>query len=589
MVGVLAVTMTVVRIDIPSKSGLPDMWDAIQPSFPMPSPRKYQDDALSVVWWALDNDDFDNVVIEAPTGIGKSAIAMTVQSRFQSAYLLSPSLGLSDQYKRDYGHVLKEVRGRSNFPCWVKSGTASGAPCYVAGKQCAHAKEGDDACPYYAQKFAARDARLTLSNPAYLFRVVQSPDGSFDQRDFAIIDEAHQLEPFFMDLMEVVILHSDFTEVFGAKFPFPMHYHPADWKTDIQKLLTGAQRTLATAETDKDDDTQESMRTIIGKCSTLLELLENPNDVVIESDKDFRGKRRIVAKPVRVSKLVPEKLDSVARKRIMLSATVLDIDTFLAGLGLTNQKTLFVRVTKSPFPTENFNVHLAPCGPMSYSRRDASVKRQIKAIAAIMRRNEHKRGVILPHTHAIRKAIVAGLEDEGLGDRIITHDSNGQGRTLALDEFFKSKRDDLVLISTYVGEGFDFKGRLAEWLVIAKVPFPFTPDPQIKQRMEQDEHEWRREHEGSPNCPYEPPNKYSGNLCSSFTCIKPCQRWFNLQVALRLIQGAGRINRTPDDVGHLFILDGSFDRYYRQNAHLFPAWFKNAIKQPPPWLKRHLN
>jgi hypothetical protein len=179
--------MAIVTINIPSKSELPDMWDEIRPKFPMPSPRKYQDDALSVVWWALDNDDFDNVVIEAPTGIGKSAIAMTVQSRFQSAYLLSPTLGLTDQYKRDYGHTLKEVRGRGNFDCWVKSGTASGAPCYVGGKRCPHSREGDDACPYYAQKFEARDARLTLSNPSYLFRVVQSPDGAFDQRDFAII------------------------------------------------------------------------------------------------------------------------------------------------------------------------------------------------------------------------------------------------------------------------------------------------------------------------------------------------------------------------------------------------------------------
>lgn len=582
--------MAVVQINIPSKATLPNEWDKIRPHFPLPSPRRYQDDALSVVWWALDNDDFDNVVIEAPTGIGKSAIAMTVQARFQSAYLLSPSLGLTDQYKRDYGSVLKEVRGRGNFPCWVREGTATNAPCYSAKskQKCVHAKEADP-CPYYAQKFEARDARLTLSNPSYLFRVIQSPDGTFDQRDFAIIDEAHQLEPFFMDLMEVVINHADFTSVFGARYPFPMHYHPADWKDSVSKLLDGAMGTLEKAESDKDENTIDAMRTIIDKCATLLELLENPNDVVIESDTDKRGKQRMIAKPVRVNKIAPDRLEAISRKRILLSATILDIDTYLKSLGLENHKTLYVKITQSPFPKENFNVYVAPCGEMSYSRREKSLPRQIKAISAIMERFPTKRGVILPHTHAIRKAIVEGLQARGLGDRIITHDSNGIGRQHALDEFFSSKRDDLVLISTYVGEGFDFKGRLAEWLVISKVPFPFTPDPQIAQRMEQDEHQWRREHEGTPACPYMPPNKYSGNLCSNrWGCNQPCQKWFNLQVALRLIQGAGRINRTPDDVGHLFILDGSFQRYFNTNAHLFPAWFRNAKQDAPSWLKRHL-
>ena len=101
--------MSVVRINIPSKGNLPDLREKVRPDFPMPSFRKYQSEALSVAYWALENDDFQNIVIQAPTGIGKSAIAMTIQSQFQSAYLLTPSLGLTEQYKADYGH--RFVRG----------------------------------------------------------------------------------------------------------------------------------------------------------------------------------------------------------------------------------------------------------------------------------------------------------------------------------------------------------------------------------------------------------------------------------------------------------------------------------------------
>ena len=74
--------MAVVRINIPSKSKLPNLWDEIQPDFPMPSPRKFQNEALSIIYHALKKDDFDNIIIQAHTGIGKSAIAMTVQSQF---------------------------------------------------------------------------------------------------------------------------------------------------------------------------------------------------------------------------------------------------------------------------------------------------------------------------------------------------------------------------------------------------------------------------------------------------------------------------------------------------------------------------
>lgn len=579
--------MPVVRIDIPSKHPLPDEWSKIRPDFPMPSPRPYQAEALSVVYWAMENDDFDNIVIEAPTGIGKSAIAMTVQNRFQSAYLLTPTLGLTDQYRRDYGHVLSEIKGRRNFPCWVKAGTADGAPCYVGKKRCPHTRE-DDPCPYYAQKFTARDARVVLSNPAYLFRVVQSPDGTFGQRDFAIIDEAHQLEQFFMGLYEIKITQQDFDRVFGPS-PFPMKYSPAAWKDDIERLHEGAKKALSVAEAQENEDEIEKMKAILSRTSVLLELLKEPMNTVVETDKDRRGKEMVATfRPVRVRSLAPSLLDSISRKRIMLSATILDIDTFLSGLGLKDQKTLFVRITESPFPAENINIHYAPTGSMSYSRRAKSIPRQVKAIAGMMDKWPQKRGVILPHTHAIRKEIVEGLTALGYGDRLLTHDSNGPARTRVLEEFFNSDRDDLVLVSTYVSEGFDFKGRLAEWLVISKVPYLFTPDPQIAQRMEQDEHEWRREHEGTPACPYEPPSKYTGNLCGSFTCPKPCAKWFNLQTALRLVQGAGRINRTPDDKGHIFILDQSWDRFYGMNGHLLPTWFRNGIKPVPNWLKRHL-
>ena len=34
----------------------------------------------------------------------------------------------------------------------------------------------------------------------------------------------------------------------------------------------------------------------------------------------------------------------------------------------------------------------------------------------------------------------------------------------------------------------------------------------IEQRLQEDEHAWRAKYESTPDCPYEPPNKYSNGL-----------------------------------------------------------------------------
>ena len=585
--------MSVVRIRIPfgkgkTPSALTKQEARWRPDFPMPSPRKYQDDILNTIYYALQKDDFDNIVVQAPTGIGKSAVAMTVQEQFQSAYLLTPTLGLTEQYKRDYPKKVVEVRGRNNFDCWLRPGTAKDAPCWTKrGGSCRHAvKDKGDPCPYYEQKWKAEDARITLSNPAYLFRVVQGNSG-FEQRDFAIIDEAHQLENFIHDLLEVRLTERDWTAVFGPGKDFPMHYHAEDWIEDMDEFVTNARVVWNKVREEGDTKTADKLGAIIEKGETARDLLRLPTNVVVELDRNKWG-RFLSLKPVRVRRYAADKLESIARKRIFLSATILDVETFLHSLGLEGQKTLYVNATQSPFPKENFDIFYAPCGSMAWGKRKHTIPKQVKAIAEIMKRHPNKRGVVLPHSHAVRKELVSGLEALGLGHRIVTHDGNASARSLALNSFFDSPNDDLVLISTYVGEGFDFKGKLAEWLVICKVPYLPMKDPAIEQRMKEDEHAWRREHEGTPACPYEAPTKYSNGLCGSYTCPAPCKKWYSLQTALKIVQNAGRIIRSETDKGSLYILDGSFNRFRQANAGLLPKWFRNNIKGCPNFIKRVL-
>ena len=183
-----------------------------------------------------------------------------------------------------------------------------------------------------------------------------------------------------------------------------------------------------------------------------------------------------------------------------------------------------------------------------------------------------------------RKGDCCWIGSERICVGIITHDSNGLAARLPWRSFWIQARwfgSDQPMLEKGLISKEDWPNG---WLFL-KCRSHLRPT-QIAQRMEQDEREWRREREGSPNCPY-CPNKYSGSLCSSFTCIKPCQKWFNLQVGSPLDSRCRTYQSDSRWCWHLFILDGSFERYYRQNAQLFLAWFKRQERYLS-WLKRRL-
>jgi len=55
------------------------------------------------------------------------------------------------------------------------------------------------------------------------------------------------------------------------------------------------------------------------------------------------------------------------------------------------------------------------------------------------------------------------------------------------------------------------------------------------------------------------------------------RRWENVSVALAIQQAAGRCTRGPGDFSETWILDASFEFFYKRNYNLFESWFKDAL------------
>jgi len=79
------------------------------------TPRPIQIQALQSIEEALSNG-YRNIVISAPTGVGKSYIAVALALAFKEADILTATVQLQEQYLRDFKFI-RPLMGRKNFTC----------------------------------------------------------------------------------------------------------------------------------------------------------------------------------------------------------------------------------------------------------------------------------------------------------------------------------------------------------------------------------------------------------------------------------------------------------------------------------------
>ena len=85
---------------------------------PFPSHRHNQEKVLNEICNAF-NSGCKCVILEAPTGFGKSPVAISIALSLGSSYICNATKDLQTQYSKDFPY-LKVAKGKSNFACLVK-------------------------------------------------------------------------------------------------------------------------------------------------------------------------------------------------------------------------------------------------------------------------------------------------------------------------------------------------------------------------------------------------------------------------------------------------------------------------------------
>jgi ATP-dependent DNA helicase DinG len=531
--------------------------------FPYEEPRDCQVEAID---YALEQFSSGKkiVIIEAGTGVGKSAIGLTIARKlnntlskleqFESgAYFLTTQKILQEQYVQDFacsGGKMTSIKSASNYQCSFnkKSNCAESLQALrVAEKGTPFWKKCTFDCNYRNAKKNFLESPEGVTNFPYFLAETQY-SGKIKPRNVLVIDEAHNAAVELSKFVEITM-----TERFAKSMlklempPLNTQSQAANWVKDVYSPKLNSYVKHMESMLEKYTGLKDKLKEFVtvarqydlldkhmGQVNRFLEVYDKENWVFNLTPPDGRKGRKLEFKPIDVAPYAEEMLFSMGRKIIMMSATILNVSAACELLGIDESKVGFVSIP-SPFPVENRPVITASIGKMSSKEIENTLPKLAEAVKAILQQHKGEKGIIHCHTFKIANYLKRNIRDK----RLLTH--NSDDREDVLKKHMRSKTDSVIL-SPSMTEGVDLHGDNSRFQIICKVPYPYLGDKLIRKRM--NKWEW----------------------------------WYPLQTAKTIVQAVGRSVRSDEDHAVTYILDSDWSYFYNRNKQFFPDGFRKAIK-----------
>ena len=530
--------------------------------FPYDKIREQQKSAIDFCIEQALNSDKRFCIVEAGTGVGKSAIGLTA-SRYLSdkmintsglfekgSYFLTTQKILQEQYVNDFPEIVS-LKSSSNYACtYYKSNTCADSQKLLrtSDKSSRFFKSCAFNCKYKNQKEKFINSGESVTNFSY-FLTEANYSGKIKPRQVLVIDEGHNIESELSRFVEVSVSEYFSKSVLKISFPNRLtQYQSFLWIKDTYLPIANSRLRFFESSIEKMGGEKlkeklkefksitkqyDLLRSHITKIKKFVQLYEKDNWVFDISMTEKRGFRKMTFKPIDVSLYAEECLFYLGEKIIIMSATIVDIDTFRKTLGIPFDNSCFISLP-SPFPSENRPIVVSPVGSMSTKAINSTLPNLAKAVKEIMSHHSNEKGIIHCKTYKIANYLKMSLNDS----RLMIH--NSTNRDEVLKNHIESSKNT-VLLSPSMTEGVDLKGDSSRFQIICKVPYPYLGDNLIRKRM----------------------NKFKG--------------WYELQTAKSIVQSAGRSVRSDDDYAVTYILDSDFNRFMNKNSKMFSEDFKSCI------------
>ena len=475
-------------------------------------------------------------MVEAPTGIGKSALGLAYGELIDSKLttVLTATISLQESYERDFDGMVV-FKGRGNYECENGLSAAEGVCMSRPGYRC----DSD----YYVMRHRVEQARRVAANYAvYLNHLFYS---RLDRKpDLLVCDEGHRLLDILTQF-ETVKLDAGLCRKLKVE---------ADGWDSLDEAEFWARENLSRVANTMQDAIVHGDRK-----AKLWVQLHRQIQGILDRDPDW-----IVLKTGEVLEAAPlwprkaaAALFRSAHNVLIQSATLYGGHTLadLLGLSPPGEPTTYAYqfyTVPSPFNSTRWPTYFRPVVSLSKSSSDAEWGRMAEVVHDYVHRYNNVKGIIhvaaknqVEHVlHACRQCpeckgrLVAPRE--GRPDKV-SSPSGSRGQLL---QAFRDSPPGHWLCHYSVGEGEDFTGDLGRIQLIAKVPYPDLGDKLTRLRSEE------------PGMG---------------------RRMYAAMTLAKIAQTAGRVMRHEGDFGETVILDGSFRRLWAWHKDLAPAWFKDVL------------
>lgn len=548
--------------------------------------RKGQREIITKICETYLEDPESTLVIDAPTGAGKSLIAMwsahILKELGNRGYMVTSDLSLQDQYESDfytYGLRWPSIKGVDNYECSVNGLPFSLGDCKLKGMGYEQAEKLPcyNSCEYLQNRRRAIDQPIALLN--YSFWLIQrnyveakmlqdDRPVPFEQRDFVFFDEAHRIDDIIQShfspriepgLVERMMTLNRFASKQGFqeasytknKIQSLVNHMMVGGKNDVftamsefERILHGfgkvrqvankmAKKRYGTAGVPKDWQTAfghfDRLKDVHCKVEDYLSLIKEVGiDKMVLDQNEHEAKFMCVEESLMINKYLHEK----ANFKVFMSATIGDPRAFVKIMGIKNAK--FIRMDNA-FNYDKSPVVFVNRHKLSFREREESLPKVVEIMDQIISKHKGQRGIIHCGSYEFMNYIQSKSKHTF---RLMNYENSKQKAEVL--ELFK-KKEDAVLMGPSLLEGLDLKDDTSRFQIFFKVPYPSLGDPLIKAKMQ------------------------------------TSNEWYDWKTGISIMQGVGRSVRSKDDWAVTYVLDACF-RSLINKPGFFPPSFMERIK-----------
>jgi len=483
------------------------------------------------------------VVVEAPTGSGKTLLGMVSGAMQKNLTYMVHSKVLQNQVTADFPEA-RSLFGRANYLC-VNDPTGNRS-C----SECTHTEKSPclvrSRCIYNLEKKACLASDYRILNYDY-FLTEANYVGQFSGVPFLVIDEADNLENSFINFVSLTFTQfaMDRLGLGGpARKTADSKLGIEPWKefvrlaqSKVLTLLEEMNRTINGWRHIQHESQVQTLKTRNRIASVLRKMgifLDHVDHTWVYDDSQ-EGK--YIFRPLWLNEdLAHEFLWQHADKIVLMSATFLPPAILAKTLGMPTEDIAFTRIP-STFPIERRPIRINPIANLTAKTMEEETPKLLKEIRNILDQHEHEKGLIHCVSYSLGQKIMKLVKNK----RLLIHDNSN--RQDVVDKFMQSK-DPLVLISPSLERGLSLENDLCRFVIVAKAPFLYLGDKITSRRV------------------------YSG---------KTGQLWFTANMLLTVVQMSGRGMRSKDDYCVTYILDEQFKKALLTNPTIIPDWWKDGI------------